>query len=136
MSFACTFCGRPHAQCGKLVSGFDGLICDACVALCIEAAPAADSPGTPPISVQPSQLDLAPVLQQYLDGRPVQFGHDRTRCSFCGKDPHGVRLFYRGQVSCICAECIGVCIDVMVAELGGEWTVRQRAWPEAGSNVG
>ena len=83
-----------------------------------------------------SHVDLAPVLAQYKDGRAIEFEPSASRCSFCGKHDNDVRAFYKGQVSRICSECIGLCIDIMVAEFGDEWKARQVAWPEAGSEVG
>jgi len=134
MKFACTFCGCPYAQARKLVSGFDGMICDVCVDRSIGATSSGE--GKPLVVAVSSHVDLAPVLAQYKDGRAVEFEPSVSRCSFCGKHDNDVRVFYKGHVSRICSECIGLCIDIMVAEFGDEWKARQGAWPEAGSKVG
>jgi hypothetical protein len=42
-------------------------------------------------------------------------------CSWCGKDAAAVKkLLGNGSVS-ICNECVGLCAEVMAAELGPDW---------------
>ncbi len=42
-------------------------------------------------------------------------------CTWCGKAADQVKKILRGNDACICNECVGLCADVMEAELGEDW---------------
>lgn len=43
---------------------------------------------------------------------------DHVRCSFCGKAQHEVRRLVAGPSVYICDECVELCRDIIVEELG------------------
>jgi len=130
--FLCTFCGRPRAGVGKLVSGFDAFICDRCVATCLDAAAKDREADAAVVMIRPVGPETPPTVAEFHSGRGRRFGPYPTSCGFCGKTAAEVRAFFQGYLDCVCSECIGLCIDIMVEDLGGEWKARQSTWPEAG----
>ena len=43
---------------------------------------------------------------------------DHVKCSFCGKSQHEVRKLVAGPSVYICDECVELCRDIIVEELG------------------
>lgn len=103
----CSFCGRSRTEVNYLVTGPKLFVCDLCVSIFVGGtSPDRSSPG--------------PVGQ----------------CSFCSTQLRGSRLAFKcGHPDfsdrIICARCIGVCVDVLAANLGGDWKRQQLLWPEA-----
>jgi hypothetical protein len=44
-----------------------------------------------------------------------------TRCDWCGKPRSEVKKLLTGGTSHICNECVALCADILVAELGDGW---------------
>jgi hypothetical protein len=117
--FHCSFCGRPRSDVRKLIPGPRVFICDSCVAVCVSTK--SGQQGHP-------ARDAIPV--------PFSPGQPNLNCSFCGTALKPARVAFvcdhPGQAeSSICARCLGICLDILADDLRGEWTDRQRSWPEA-----
>ncbi|WHT20377.1 ClpX C4-type zinc finger protein [Crossiella sp. CA-258035] len=88
---ACSFCGTPDEECGRLVAGPKVFICDGCV----EQAQRA-------LAGQPTRLEQA---------------LGRFSCSFCGKTGGGPLVAGPGVL--ICGGCVSFTAEVVAATLGG-----------------
>jgi ATP-dependent protease Clp ATPase subunit len=118
----CNFCDRTRRAVRKFISGPRVFICDGCVRSFIELA----TTGTPMARVPPVAVAL------------VEGGANAARaarpCSFCGKQPHETRFSYLrndepvGKLA-VCNECIGLCVDILAEDVGGEWKERVDTWP-------
>lgn len=94
----CTFCDRPQSALRKLIMGPGVGICDDCTA----PATTVVRHGTP---VQDIRTSMSP-------------SHEGRKCSFCGKKAGPSLAMARadsGAVA-ICAECLGLCHEVLVEE--------------------
>lgn len=87
----CSFCERPPSELAALIAGPDVYICDECVSAGQAVASGGESKG-------------AVVMEPAKDG-------ERIRCSFCGKG--GDRPVIKTASANICAECLGVCSDIL-----------------------
>jgi hypothetical protein len=61
---------------------------------------------------------------------------DPENCSFCGRHRRESRLAFRlvnpeMVERVICAECIGLCVDILKEEFPTELSEEVRSWPEA-----
>ena len=103
----CTFCGKGQKQVQKLIAGPSVYICDGCVDL----AKVVLSDGLP-VTTAIAELTAGPADQP------------RTQCSFCGKRRDQVAGLAVGSVqterkapAAICAECLDLCVEIIVEEL-------------------
>jgi ATP-dependent protease Clp ATPase subunit len=119
----CGFCGRASGAVRKLISGPRVFICDDCVEACVDLA-------SPDEETRPG----APAVARLIVGAPNS-QDDPQECRFCGKSLGQVRLHFLGfdpdrpDLS-ICAECIGLCIDVLAEDFPERLSDKMRAWPE------
>jgi len=60
-SLRCSFCGRSEREVQKLVAGRQALICDSCIALCVEAA--GNGPG---FATGPNAEEGVPAMRERL----------------------------------------------------------------------
>ncbi|MGW0523782.1 ClpX C4-type zinc finger protein [Crossiella sp. NPDC003009] len=90
---ACSFCGAPDAECGRLVAGPKVFICDGCV----EQAQRV-------LAGQPARLDRA---------------SGRFSCSFCGKTAGEAGPLVAGPGVLICGGCVSFTAEVVAATLDG-----------------
>jgi ClpX C4-type zinc finger len=107
----CTFCGKPQNKVRKLIAGPGVYICDGCIPLAasvIRTGQAADT--------RLGSMSAVPGQQTGV------------RCTFCGKDRGQVdRVAIIGEVTvertsasaAICSECLVLCQEIIVEELGG-----------------
>ena len=126
--FYCSFCGRARREVRKLISGPRIFICDDCVKACVEIATSRGDSG----GVAAPQVRLLAVGQK-AQGIPEQ-------CGFCGESRRESRVSFgsTNPVSperCICAGCIGLCIELMEEESKEMVNEQLRAWPEASAEV-
>jgi ClpX C4-type zinc finger protein len=103
----CTFCGKSQKQVQKLIAGPSVYICDGC----IDLARVVLSDGLP-VTTEIAELTAAPADEP------------RTQCSFCGKRRDQVAGLVVGSVqterkapAAICAECLDLCVEIIVEEL-------------------
>jgi ATP-dependent protease Clp ATPase subunit len=103
-----------------LLSGPRVFICDSCVrdciALAIGTAAAEASTGVTRIVQAAGSLAL-------------------VTCSFCGdRELSKMKLVRHDSelevIKVICANCVGLCIEMLADYLGGEWTERLKMWSE------
>jgi hypothetical protein len=107
---SCTFCGKTQNQVRKLIAGPGVYICDGCIALAA--------------SVIRSGHTARTVLGA-IDAVPGE--QTGVQCSFCGKDRRQVdRVAVMPEVTvertsaspAICAECLALCSEIIIEELG------------------
>jgi hypothetical protein len=127
--FHCSFCGQSRRAARKLISGPKVFICDACVLTCIRTALAAEESKTGYMA----QVE-APSNPSGGSGKP-------PGCSFCGIPHRDTRLALRCfnpeyPERAICAECIGLCVDILDEEFPGQLPEEMLSWPEAARQKG
>jgi hypothetical protein len=88
----CTFCGRPPSEIANLLAGPDVFVCDGCVR-------AAER-------VVAGRATTSPRLSLSRAG-------SRAACSFCSKRASEVRAVVIGDDANVCAECLGVCRQIL-----------------------
>jgi hypothetical protein len=107
---SCTFCDKTQNQVRKLIAGPGVYICDGCIALAA--------------SVIRSGHTARTVLGA-IDAVPGE--QTRVKCSFCGKDRGQIdRVAFMPEVTvertsaspAICAECLALCSEIIIEELG------------------
>jgi hypothetical protein len=107
---SCTFCGKTQNQVRKLIAGPGVYICDGCIALAA--------------SVIRSGHTARTVLGA-IDAVPGE--QTGVQCSFCGKDRGQIdRVAFMPEVTvertsaspAICAECLALCSEIIIEELG------------------
>ena len=101
----CSFCGRPHDVCAKLIAGRDVFICDRCVlqATRLAAGPAVEGQAEGPLRLEP------PGAQ--------------AKCSFCGLEARQVRHLVAsglavaagkfGDLPRICDKCRDLGLEIL-----------------------
>ena len=101
----CSFCGRSHEECARLIAGPGVYVCDRCVA-------------------QATGLSASAPGEGWAEGPlRLEAPGSEARCSFCGKDTRqGVFLVAGGlatpdgkfgQDARICDECLDLCLDIL-----------------------
>jgi ClpX C4-type zinc finger len=101
----CSFCGRSHEECAKLIAGPGVFICERCVVLAsrLGANASGDRAEAPMLAEPPGS---------------------QARCSFCGKQARRVRHLVAsglasapdgkfGQGTRICDECLVLCEEIL-----------------------
>jgi len=110
---ACTFCGKTQKQVRKLIAGPHVYICDGCIGLAenVIGSGKAASTRLGPVTAVPEQ-------------------ETRVPCSFCGKNRGQVAAMAAVAISptatvkrtrasaVVCAECLALCDEIIVEELG------------------
>jgi ClpX C4-type zinc finger len=109
----CSFCGRPHDVCARLIAGPGVFICDRCVvhAFRLDATAAVDDRAEAPMLLEPSG--------------------SQARCSFCGKQARRVRRVVTsglagardgkyGQQPRICDRCLVLCEEILAETAAGD----------------
>ncbi|MGI8686139.1 MAG: ClpX C4-type zinc finger protein [Acidimicrobiales bacterium] len=109
---ACSFCGADQAAVRKLIAGPGVYVCDSCVTLATRMF-----------------TGEAAADQQWAARRTAAGGKAKAKgtrkadagdsCSFCGKTQAQVDTMADGGPFRICAECIDLCNDIILEELGG-----------------
>lgn len=100
---ACSFCGREQRHVRKLVAGPNVYICDPCIL----SAVGVSSSGRPS-----NDSHMRPVTRE-----------SSLLCSFCGKDRSAVHALVAGPAAqqggspTICDECLGLCGEILSAQL-------------------
>ncbi|MDP9207424.1 MAG: hypothetical protein M3O65_02795 [Actinomycetota bacterium] len=101
----CSFCGRPHDVCAKLIAGPGVCICDRCVvqATRLAAGPAAEGQTEGPMRLEPPG--------------------SQAQCSFCGKEARKARQLVAsglsvpagkfGDLPRICDRCRDLCLEFL-----------------------
>ena len=97
----CTFCKRTQDQVASLIAGPKVFICEACVAH--------------------AEGSLKLLYPAAAPGLPA-FGREdaRARCSFCGKRRAAGRTVLTAPGANICAECLGICGQILTDRGGRE----------------
>jgi ClpX C4-type zinc finger protein len=102
----CSFCGRSHEECDRLIAGPGVFICDRCVA-------------------QATRLSASAPGEGWAEGPlRLEVRGSEARCSFCGKDRRqGVLLVAGGLAATpagkfgegarICDECLDLCLEIL-----------------------
>jgi hypothetical protein len=101
----CSFCGRSHEECAKLIAGPGVFICDRCVA-------------------QATGLSAgAAVGDRAAGSMRLEASGSEPRCSFCGKQARQGVLLVAGGLSVpagkfgdlprICDECLDLCGEIL-----------------------
>ena len=101
----CSFCGRPHDVCAKLIAGPGVFICDRCVG-------------------QATQRSGGPVVEGRAEGSMrLEPSGSEVRCSFCGKEARKVRHLVAsglsvpagkfGDLPRICDKCLDLCLEIL-----------------------
>ena len=126
--YCCSFCGRARREVLKLISGPRIFICDACVKACVEIATSHENPGGPGAR----QVRLLAVGAE-ARGIP-------KHCGFCGEHRRESRVSFgstnpASPERCICAGCIGLCIELMEKEAKEMVSELLRSWPEASADI-
>jgi ATP-dependent protease Clp ATPase subunit len=119
--FYCSFCDRARRDVRKLISGPRAFICDACVLESIQLASSGGPNRTQSVELLPGGSSAT--------GEP-------ENCGFCGKHRRESRLAFRhldihSVERVICAECIGLCVDILSEAFPTELSEEVRSWPEA-----
>ncbi len=122
--FHCSFCGQARRAVRKLISGPRVFICDSCVLTCIRTASAAEAGETGQVAVVRTEASSSGSEEKL------------PSCSFCGQAHRDSRLAVRCFAPeyperAICAECIGLCVDILAEDCPDLLTDEARAWPEA-----
>jgi hypothetical protein len=101
----CSFCGRSHEECAKLIAGPGVYICDRCVtqATGLAAGRAVEGRAAGPMRLEPSG--------------------SKARCSFCGLEARRVRHLVAsgrpvpagkfGELPRICDRCRDLCLEIL-----------------------
>jgi hypothetical protein len=98
---ACSFCGKHQNEIKKLIAGPSVYICNECIDR-VHAVLASGHTARTPVAT------VGPVSDA-----------DRTqRCSFCGKRRHQVAAMASTGSAAICDECIALCDEIIIEELG------------------
>ncbi len=92
---ACTWCGRPPSEVGKLIAGPNVFICDACVSSAERTA---------------TRRGTAAGPFQKLKAKSVA-----ARCSFCGKRAADGRSLVSASEGNVCTDCLRVCREILDA---------------------
>jgi ClpX C4-type zinc finger len=101
----CSFCGRSHQECERLIAGPGVFICERCVA-------------------QATRLSAEAPVEGWSEGSMrLEASESEALCSFCGKDArHGVLLVASelsvpagkfGARPRICDECLDLCLEIL-----------------------
>ena len=101
----CSFCGRPHDVCAKLIAGPGVFICDRCV-------------------IQATRLAAGPAVEDQTEGSMrLEPPGLEARCSFCGKEARKARHLAAsglsvpagkfGELPRICDECRDLCREIL-----------------------
>ena len=101
----CSFCGRSHQECARLIAGPGVYICDRCVA-------------------QAVRLSTGAAVEGRAQGPMPEPSGSTARCSFCGKEarqvgflaaggPAGAPGGNLGQGTRICDECLDLCLEIL-----------------------
>ena len=103
----CSFCGRSHDECAKLIAGPGLSICDRCVA-------------------QATRLSIGGVAVEDWGEAPMRLeaSGSEVRCSFCGKEARRVGFLVAGELAAtpdgsvgedarICDECLDLCLGIL-----------------------
>jgi hypothetical protein len=101
----CSFCGRPHDVCAKLIAGPGVFICDRCV-------------------MQVTRLPAGPAVEGQADGSMrLEPPGSQAKCSFCGKEARKVRHLVAsglavpagkfGDLPRICDKCRDLCLEIL-----------------------
>ena len=108
MLLACTFCGKDQKQVKKLIAGPSVYICNGCVDLA-KSVISDNEPASTPVAELSAGTEQEP----------------RVQCSFCGKRRDQAAalvvssaLTSRNSPATICAECLGLCSEIITEELG------------------
>jgi ClpX C4-type zinc finger len=96
----CSFCGRAAREVKKLIAGPSVYICDRCITLADQALATGDPAGPPATAITPVAAEA-----------------EAERCSFCGKRRHQVPGLAAGRNARICAECLGLCHEIIAERL-------------------
>jgi hypothetical protein len=102
----CSFCGRSHKECAKLIAGPGVFICERCVA---------DATW---LSAHASVEDRAQGPMR------LEAPGSEVRCSFCGKEVRQVAFLVAGGLAAapggkvgqgtrICDECLDLCLEIL-----------------------
>jgi hypothetical protein len=101
----CSFCGRSHEECAKLIAGPGVYICDRCVA-------------------QATQLSAGAAVEGQAEG-PMRLepSGSEAQCSFCGLEARKVRHLVAsglsvpagkfGDLPRICDKCRDLCLEIL-----------------------
>jgi ClpX C4-type zinc finger len=102
----CSFCGRSHEECAKLIAGPGVFICERCVAQAnrLRAGVAVEGRAEEPMLLE------APGSE--------------VRCSFCGKEARQVEHLVAGGAAAapgvisgpaarICDQCLNLCLEIL-----------------------
>ena len=101
----CSFCGRPHDVCAKLIAGRDVFICDRCV-------------------LQATRLAAGPAIEGQAEG-PLRLEPPgaQAKCSFCGLEARQVRHLVAsglavaagrfGDLPRICDKCRDLGLEIL-----------------------
>ena len=101
----CSFCGRPHDVCAKLIAGPGVFICDRCV-------------------VQATRLAAGPAVEGPAEGlMRLEAPGSQARCSFCNLEARKVRHLVAsglavpagkfGDLPRICDKCQDLCLEIL-----------------------
>ena len=103
----CSFCGRSHDECAKLIAGPGLFICERCVA-------------------QATRLSIGGVAVEDWGKAPMRLeaSGSEVRCSFCGKEARRVGFLVAGELAAtpdgnfgedarICDECLDLCLEIL-----------------------
>jgi hypothetical protein len=101
----CSFCGRPHDVCAKLIAGPGVFICDRCV-------------------VQATRLAAGSVVEGQTEGpMRLEASGSVARCSFCNLEARKVRHLVAsglavpagkfGDLPRICDKCRDLCLEIL-----------------------
>ena len=96
----CSFCGRAAREVKTLIAGPRVYICDRCISLADQALATGDRAGHLAAAITPVAPEAA-----------------AERCSFCGKRRHQVPGLAAGSNARICAECLGLCHEIVAERL-------------------
>ena len=106
----CSFCGRSHEECAKLIAGPGVFICERCVA-------------------QASRLSAGAAGEGWAEGSMrLEPSGSEVRCSFCGKEARQVGFLVAsglaeapvgkfGEGAGICDECLDLCMEILAETL-------------------
>jgi hypothetical protein len=102
----CSFCGRSHEECAKLIAGPGLFICDRCVA-------------------QANRLRTGAAVEDRVEAPMLlEAPGSEVRCSFCGKEARQVEHLVAGGAAAapgaisgpavrVCGECLDLCLEIL-----------------------
>ena len=101
----CSFCGRPHDVCAKLIVGPRVFICDRCV-------------------IQATRLAVGPAVEGHSEGSlRLEPPGSQAKCSFCYRATPKVRHLVAsglavpagklGELPRICGRCRDLCLEIL-----------------------